>query len=128
MRFVAILFSVVSVTVMLLTVEIVLRLPTDEEIALIGEDGDRSALAQMRLARLIVAVDEERGSYVLASITGVDPDLVQANLRQIARLEEEKVPGFADPPVPKGAEDGPEEEAPRIRQMGNGGARFVRVN
>ena len=144
MRLVKILFSALSIAVMLLTVEIVMRLPNDAEVALVGAGADRSDLAQMRLARLILAVDPERGSRALASITATDPALVEANLRLIARLDvemsesaaedplpfEKPVPGYADPVQVRGGKAGEAaaDEAPRVRVMPDGGARFVRVN
>lgn len=126
MRLVKILFSTLSAVAMLLTVKLVLRGPTAEEVALMGPAPPRMELVQLRLARLIVAVDEERGSVFLASITGADPELVRVNLRLRAGLDaglsDYATPGYA---APRRVED---TAAPRVREMPDGGARFVRVN
>ena len=118
--------STISAVAMLLTFKIMVRPPIAEEIALLGPAPARMEVAQLRLARLIVNVDEERGSRALASITGSDPDLVRVNLRRKAGLDaplaEIAVPGYAPP---RAVED---TAAPRTREMPDGGARFVKVN
>ena len=125
MRYIKALFVIVSVTVMLLTVEIVLRLPTEREIALVGPDHARSDLAQMRLARMILMVDAARGSQALGLLTDTDPQVIEANLRVMSRIDVETSGYSAD-----GSADDPEEALPRVRRIsgGTGGARFVKVN
>lgn len=143
MRYVLTLLVAISVAVTLLTVEIVLRMPNEEEVALFGPKRAHADLAQMRMARLILAVDPRHGSRALAALTGADPELVEANLREMARLDVPP-PAAAPPdaaqtaasgaptveePHPQTVMDIPEEDArPRVREMRNGGARFVRVN
>ena len=132
MRSIKVIFAFLSLTVMLVTVEIVLRLPTDQEVALVGPDHARSEIAQMRLARMILALDPERGSYALASLTGADAALVRQNLRFMAKLDME-VSGDVAAGYTGSAdlqEEPAEPDLPRIRRMssGGGGARFMRVN
>ena len=144
MRFVKVLLFGITLVLTLLTVEIVLRLPNDAEIALFGPDRTRADLVQMRMARMILAVSPEQGSRALASLGGADPDLVEANLRIIARLDLEDAgagpiaSGAEDAEVtdaavdPRGTESVMDVTADRAplpdRDMGRGGARFIRVN
>lgn len=125
MRIVKAFLLLFSVSVTLLAVEIVLRLPTEREVALVGPDHVRSDIAQMRLARLILAVDPVRGSHALASLTGADPAVIEANLRVMGRIDVE-TSVYSDP----GSSEDAEDALPRVRRMsgGTGGARFVKVN
>ena len=126
MRFLKVMVSTLSAVVMMLTFKIALRAPTAEEIGLLGPQPARTELVQLRLARLIVNVDETRGSLALAAITGADPELVRVGLRRKAGLDaplsDFAVPGYAPPRTVEDTGD------PRVREMQGGGARFVKVN
>ena len=126
MRLLKILFSTLSALAMMLTLKIAVRGPTAEEVAMLGPAPARMELMQLRLARLIVNLDETRGSQALAAITGADPELVRVNLRRKAGLDsplaDYAVPGYAPPRTVEDTGD------PRIRDMGEGGARFIKVN
>lgn len=119
MRFLNVLSSTFAISLSLLTVEVVLRPPTDREVALLGPGASRAELAQARLAHMIVAVNADQGAWALSTITGVEVDVVRDNLHRIARHEAR----IAAEPEPE-----PAEPLPRIRDMPNGGARFVSVN
>ena len=126
MRLLKYLLSTLSAASMMLAIQLTMRAPTAEEIALLGPEPARMELAQTRLARMIVAVDEEAGSRALASLTGADPEIVRRNLRLTAGLD--RIP--AAPRQPGHAPPGwVEDTAPsRVRDMPDGGARFVRVD
>ena len=125
-RILATILSTFSAVAMMLTFKIGLRAPTAEEIALLGPAPARTDVAQLRLARLIVTVDEDRGSQALAALTGADPALVRRNLRAKAGLDA-PLAGYAAPEY-----DRPEVAAggasPRVRDMPDGGARFIKVD
>ena len=124
MRLFKFLLAACAVVLTLLATEVVLRPPTDREAAILHEAEGRSDFAQMRLARLILAVDEERGSLVLASITGTDPQIVKSNLERIGRID--MLPSQVAPQRLDGSRD---DRTNRFRSPnGSGGARFVKVN
>ena len=124
-RFLKTIVSTVSAVAMLLTYKIMVRPPTAEEAALLGPAPARMEVAHLRLARLILDLDEVRGSQALASITGADPELIRVNLRRKAGrdapLSDYAVPGYAPP---RAVED---TAGPAGREM-PGGARFIKVN
>lgn len=128
MRFIKASFLFLSIAVMLLAVEVVLRLPTETERELAGPGHVRSDIAQMRLARMILAVGPERGSGALAALTGADAGTVEANLRDIGRVGIETTELAA----PAAEEEEAGNSLPAIRRMSDpgrrGGARFVKVN